>query len=128
MSCLLGAVLCMVTDSLFFHGSTETVAQMFSKLAWLLPARLIYFCASILISFPKHAGSNAKKRRFYSDDLKIAIYLEFLAKTDPPVLHRGVSKVVARKFGVSVQLVQSVWHNGQDYGGIKGVINKLVNN
>ena len=121
--------------SFFFHGSIvflllliEIVAQMFPKLAWLLPARLIFFCASNLISFPKHAGSNGKKRRFYSDDLKISIYLELLAKTDPPVLHRGVSKAVARKFGVPVQLVQSVWRNGQDYGGIKGVINKLVNN
>ena len=58
----------------------------------------------------------------------IAIYLELLAKTDPPVLRRGVSKAVARKFCVPLRLVQSVWRNGQDYGGIKGVINKLVNN
>ena len=58
----------------------------------------------------------------------IAIYLELLAKTDPPVLRRGVSKAGARKFCVPLRLVQSVWRNGQDYGGIKGVINKLVNN
>jgi len=58
----------------------------------------------------------------------IAIYLELLAKTDPHVLRRGVSKAGARKFCVPLRLVQSVWRNGQDYGGIKGVINKLVNN
>ncbi|PUZ56066.1 hypothetical protein GQ55_5G265600 [Panicum hallii var. hallii] len=74
------------------------------------------------------AGSYVKKQRYYSDDLKIAIYLELLAKTDPPVLHHGVSKAVALKFGVPLRLVQSVWRNGQDYGGIEGVRNKLVKN
>ncbi|KAG2598699.1 hypothetical protein PVAP13_5KG401807 [Panicum virgatum] len=74
------------------------------------------------------AGSNVKKRRYYSDDLKIAIYQELLAKTHPPVLHRGVSKAVALKFGVPLRLVQSVWRNGQDYGGIEGVRNKYVKN
>ncbi|KAG2598839.1 hypothetical protein PVAP13_5KG401707 [Panicum virgatum] len=76
-------------------------------------------------------GSNVKKRRYYSDDLKIAIYQELLAKTHPPVLHRGVSKAVALKFGVPLRLVQSVWRNGQDYGGIEGVRsvrNKYVKN
>nr|XP_034598370.1 uncharacterized protein LOC117859269 [Setaria viridis] len=29
-------------------------------------------------------GSNVKKRRYYSDELKVAIYLELLAKTHPP--------------------------------------------
>ncbi|CAN6164883.1 unnamed protein product, partial [Urochloa humidicola] len=29
-------------------------------------------------------GSNNNKRRYYGDELKIAIYLELLAKTDPP--------------------------------------------
>ena len=74
------------------------------------------------------SGSNAKKRRYYSDDLKIAIYQELLAKTDPPVLRHGVSKLIALKFGVPLRLVQSVWRNGQDYGGIQGVRNKLVKN
>ncbi|RLN22350.1 hypothetical protein C2845_PM07G13800 [Panicum miliaceum] len=45
-----------------------------------------------------------------------------------PVLHHGVSKVVALKFGVPLRLVQSVWRNGQDYGGTEGVGNKLVKN
>ncbi|KAG2589883.1 hypothetical protein PVAP13_5NG298242 [Panicum virgatum] len=58
----------------------------------------------------------------------IAIYLELLAKTDPPVLRRGVSKAGARKFCVPLRLVQSVWRNGQDFDGINGVISKLVNN
>ena len=69
-----------------------------------------------------------KKRRYYSDDLKIAIYQELLAKTDPPVLRHGVSKLIALKFGVPLRLVQSVWRNGQDYGGIEGVRNKYVKN
>ena len=74
------------------------------------------------------SGSNAKKRRYYSDDLKIAIYQELLAKTDPPVLRHGVSKLIALKFGVPLRLVQCVWRNGQDYGGIEGVRNKYVKN
>ncbi|CAD6340227.1 unnamed protein product [Miscanthus lutarioriparius] len=74
-------------------------------------------------------GSNAKKRRrYYSDDLKIAIYLELLAKTDPPVLRRGVSSQVAQKFGVPLRVVQSVWRKGQDYGRIDGVKNKMHKN
>ncbi|KAL6641744.1 hypothetical protein ACP70R_019925 [Stipagrostis hirtigluma subsp. patula] len=72
-------------------------------------------------------GTNVRKRRYYPDDLKVAIYLELLAKTDPPVLHRGVSKQVAQKFGVPQRAVQQVWRNGQDYGGIEGVKNKLLN-
>lgn len=74
------------------------------------------------------AGSNVKKRRYYSDDLKVALYLELLAKTHPPVLHHGVSKAVALKFDVPLRAVLRVWRNGQDYGGIEGVKNKLVKN
>jgi len=72
-------------------------------------------------------GSSANKRRFYSDDLKISIYLELLAKTDPPILRRGVSKGVARKFDVPLRVVQSIWKNGQA-GGINGVVNKWARN
>jgi transposase-like protein len=71
-------------------------------------------------------GETVKKRRFYSDDLKISIYMELLSKTDPPVLHHGVSREVALKFGVPQRLVQ-VWRNGQDHG-IHGVKNKLTRN
>ena len=46
---------------------------------------------------------------------------------DPPVLHHGVSKQVAEKFGVPVRVVRRIWRNGQDAGGIAGVKNKLVN-
>ncbi|KAG2620915.1 hypothetical protein PVAP13_3NG234515 [Panicum virgatum] len=49
-------------------------------------------------------GSNNNKRRYYGDELKIAIYLELLAKTDPPILRHGVSKGVARKFGVPLRV------------------------
>ena len=55
-----------------------------------------------------------KKKRYYSDDFKVAIYLELLANTDPPVQHRGVSKKVAKKFDVPLRVVQSVWRKGQD--------------
>jgi len=58
------------------------------------------------------AGSNGRRRRYYSDELKIAIYLELLAKTDPPVLHHGVSRQVAEKFGVPRLVVQRIWHKG----------------
>jgi transposase-like protein len=79
--------------------------------------------------FPILEGSNAKKRRrYYSDGLKIAIYRELLAKTDPPVLRRGVSSQVAQKFGVPLRVVQSVWRKGQDYGSIDGVKNKMHKN
>ncbi|KAJ1267732.1 hypothetical protein BS78_07G080200, partial [Paspalum vaginatum] len=77
---------------------------------------------------PEVEGESVKKRRYYSDDLKIAISLELLAQTDPPVLHHGVSTQVALKFGVPLRLAQQVWRNGQDYGGIDGVKNKLVRN
>jgi hypothetical protein len=50
------------------------------------------------------AGSSGNKRRFYSDDLKITIYLELLAKTDPPSLRHGVSKGVAQKFDVPLRV------------------------
>jgi transposase-like protein len=73
------------------------------------------------------ADSSIRKRRHYTDDFKIAIYLELLAKTDPPVLHRGVSKQVAEKFGVPVRVVRRIWRNGQDSGGIVGAKNKLAN-
>jgi hypothetical protein len=59
--------------------------------------------------------------------LKIAIYLELLAKTDPPILRHGVSKGVARKFDVPLRVVQSIWKNGQE-GGINGVVNKWSRN
>ncbi|BAS91680.1 Os04g0681850 [Oryza sativa Japonica Group] len=65
-----------------------------------------------------------KKRRFYPDDLKIAIYLKLLACTHPPVMHHGVSKAVALQFDVPVRVVQRVWREGQN-GGIEGVKNKL---
>jgi hypothetical protein len=46
------------------------------------------------------AGSNNKKKGIYPDDLKIAIYLDLLKRTDPPILRRGVSKAVSEKFDV----------------------------
>ncbi|KAJ1264236.1 hypothetical protein BS78_09G247800 [Paspalum vaginatum] len=67
-------------------------------------------------------GSNRRKRTFYTDDIKIAIYLELLAKTDPPVLHRGVSREVAHKFGVPRRVVQRIWRQGQDAGGVSGAV------
>lgn len=67
-----------------------------------------------------------KKWRYYPDDLKIAIYLQLLAKTDPLVLQRGVTKAVALNFDLPVRAVQQVWRSRQDYGGIEGVINKLL--
>ncbi|KAL6899352.1 hypothetical protein ACP4OV_006010 [Aristida adscensionis] len=73
-------------------------------------------------------GGCMKRRRFYSDDLKVAIYLELLARTDPPVLRRGVSKAVSAKFDVPLRVVQSLWRNRQDYEGIEGVKNKMVGN
>jgi hypothetical protein len=50
--------------------------------------------------------SSNKRRKFYSDELKISIYLELLAKTDPLKLRRGVTKAVAEKFGVPLRIVQ----------------------
>lgn len=73
------------------------------------------------------ADSSIKKRRHYSNDVRIAIYLELLAKTDPPVLRHGVTRQVAEKFGVPERVVRRIWRNGQDAGGIAGVKNKLSN-
>ncbi|EES12097.1 uncharacterized protein LOC8075255 [Sorghum bicolor] len=52
------------------------------------------------------SDSSNKRRKFYSDELKISIYLELLAKTDPLKLRRGVTKAVAEKFGVPLRIVQ----------------------
>ncbi|CAL5001422.1 unnamed protein product [Urochloa decumbens] len=68
-----------------------------------------------------------RKRKHYPDDLKIAIYLDLLAKTDPPVLRRGVTKSVSEKFGVPLRVVQAIWKNGQD-GGIQRIVNKYSKN
>jgi len=68
-----------------------------------------------------------RKRRFYSDDFKMAIYCDLLSKTKPPTLQRGVSKEVAQKFDVPRRVVQRIWREGQ-LGGITGVKNKLTKN
>ncbi|CAN6243180.1 unnamed protein product [Urochloa humidicola] len=68
-------------------------------------------------------GSSGNKRRFYQDELKIAVYLDLLARTDPPVLRRGVTKTVSEKFDVPLRVVQSIWKNGQA-GGINQIVNK----
>ncbi|KAF8775990.1 hypothetical protein HU200_003999 [Digitaria exilis] len=73
------------------------------------------------------AGSNNKKKEIYHDDLKIVIYLELLARTDPPVLRRGVSKAVSEKIDVPLKVGQSISKNGQT-GGINGVVNKFSRN
>ncbi|GJM99799.1 hypothetical protein PR202_ga16934 [Eleusine coracana subsp. coracana] len=67
-----------------------------------------------------------RKRRFYPNDLKIAIYLELLAKIDPPIMHHGVTKACALKFRVPLGIVQTIWYNGQHHGGVDGVKNKYV--
>ncbi|CAM0144787.1 unnamed protein product [Urochloa decumbens] len=72
-------------------------------------------------------GDGLKKRKHYPNDLKIAIYLDLLAKTDPPVLRRGVTKSVSEKFGVPLRVVQAIWKNGQD-GGIERIVNKYSKN
>ena len=84
------------------------------------------FCFSFL-HFRFIVGSNVRKRRFYSNDLKVVIYLELLAHTTPPVLHHGVSRAAALKFGVPQRIVQKIWRRGQD-GGIEGVVNKYAKN
>ena len=72
-------------------------------------------------------GCNVKKRKHYPDDLKITIYLDLLAKTDPPILRRGVSKSVSEKFDVPLRVVQTIWKNGQE-GGIHKIVNKYSRN
>ncbi|KAF8715545.1 hypothetical protein HU200_027203 [Digitaria exilis] len=73
------------------------------------------------------SDATIKKRRHYPNDFKIAIYLELLARTDPPVLHRGVTRQVALKFGVPERVVRRIWQNGQNAGGVSGVKNRLSN-
>ncbi|CAN6360374.1 unnamed protein product [Urochloa humidicola] len=74
-----------------------------------------------------NAGSSGNKRRFYTDELKIAVYLELLARTDPPILRRGVTKAVSEQFDVPLRVVQSIWKNGQA-GGINQIVNKWSRN
>jgi hypothetical protein len=76
-------------------------------------------CISVLVTvFLQLLDSNVKKRKHYPDDLKISIYFDLLAKTDPPILRRGVSKSVSEKYGVPLRVVQTIWKNGQD-GGLR---------
>ncbi|TVU38966.1 hypothetical protein EJB05_12363, partial [Eragrostis curvula] len=79
------------------------------------------------VVFRNGTGSKQKKRRFYSDDEKTAIYAELLARTDPSVLHHGVTREVATKFDVPLRTVQKIWQKGQ-VGGIEAIKNKLANN
>jgi hypothetical protein len=88
---------------------------------------LIFQFFSISVCIFSFSGSNQQKRRFYADDLKIAIYIRLIAKTDPPTLRRGVSKQVASQFGVPLRVVQTIWRNGQDHG-IEGIKNKFAKN
>jgi hypothetical protein len=66
-----------------------------------------------------------KKRTFYPNDVKVAIYAELLARTDPPTLRRGVTREVANKFDVPLRTVQGIWHKGQS-GGLQEIKNKLA--
>jgi hypothetical protein len=85
-------------------------------------------CISVLVTvFLQLLDSNVKKRKHYPDDLKISIYFDLLAKTDPPILRRGVSKSVSEKYGVPLRVVQTIWKNGQD-GGIQKIVNKYSKN
>ncbi|KAG8047834.1 hypothetical protein GUJ93_ZPchr0008g13650 [Zizania palustris] len=63
---------------------------------------------NVMLDEHSNGGSNRRNRRFYPNDFKVAIYLELLSKTAPPVLHRGVSKATVLKFGVPLRVVQSV--------------------
>jgi hypothetical protein len=54
-----------------------------------------------------------KKRTFYPNDVKVAIYAELLARTDPPTLRHGVTREVANKFDVPLRTVQDIWHKRQ---------------
>jgi hypothetical protein len=66
-----------------------------------------------------------KKRTFYPNDVKFAIYVELLARTDPPVMYRGVTREVANKFDVTLRTVQDIWHKGKS-DGLQEIKNKLV--
>jgi hypothetical protein len=70
-----------------------------------------------------HIGT--KKRTFYPNDVKVAIYAELLARIDSPTLRRGVTIEVANKFDVPLRTVQDIWHKGQS-GGLQEIKNKLV--
>jgi hypothetical protein len=71
-----------------------------------------------------------RKRNHYPDDIKIAIYLELLAKTDPPVLHHATMVFPNKSLRSSVCLLElCVEHGAMDkmQVGFAGVKNKLVN-
>jgi hypothetical protein len=67
-----------------------------------------------------------KKRTFYHNDVKFAIYTELLVRTDPPVLYREVTREVTNKFDVPlIRIVQDICYKGQS-GGLQEIKNKLV--
>src|SRR5438105_13523652 len=51
-----------------------------------------------------------------------------LEKSTPGKLKKGVSKVVAAHFGVSLRVVQRIWTAGKRGGGIAGVCHKKTGN
>ncbi|GJN36539.1 hypothetical protein PR202_gb25410 [Eleusine coracana subsp. coracana] len=63
----------------------------------------------------------------YANNEKFAIYGELLARTAPPVMHHGVVKEVAAKYGMPVRTVQKIWHKGQS-GGFDGLKDKRKGN
>jgi hypothetical protein len=65
---------------------------------------LVYFLCGYSV-WVSSVGSSNKKRKYNPDDLKINNYLELLARTDPPILRHGVTKVVYEKFGVPLRVV-----------------------
>jgi hypothetical protein len=66
-----------------------------------------------------------KKQTFYPNDVKVAIYAELLARTDPPTLRCGVTREIANKFDVPLRTVQDILHKGQS-GGLQDIKNKLI--
>jgi hypothetical protein len=66
-----------------------------------------------------------KKWTFYLNDVKVVIYAELLARTNPPTLRRGVTREVANKFDIPLRTVQDIWHKGQS-DGLQEIKNKLA--
>jgi hypothetical protein len=69
-------------------------------------------------------GGDIRRRNAYSNELKQSIYGMLLERTSVGKLDRGVTKVVSRETGVPLRVVQRIWYDAKQGGGVNSVMSK----
>ena len=68
--------------------------------------------------------ANKKRRTFYNDDDKRALYAIILERNGCGPLRRGVSKELSDRTDVPARVLRRIWENARRGGGVNAVINK----